>query len=162
MACSNLKNVDFVRCLLVRDTSNEYRRQHIKGQGNAALVARQFLAGEDREVFITINLDSGHKINSINIVSIGTVDMSIVHAREVFKSAILSNASAIILAHNHPSGNSKPSEQDIATTQRLFESGKLLGINVLDHVVIGEDEYTSITIQGGKPVLARLFFEPEQ
>ncbi|MFY4729575.1 JAB domain-containing protein, partial [Nitrospira sp. BLG_2] len=88
-------------------------------------------------------LDAKHSVIGINTVSIGSVTLSIVHPREVFKPLILMNASAVILAHNHPSGDATPSQEDRALTRRLKDSGELLGISVLDHVVLGEDRYYS-------------------
>lgn len=90
-----------------------------------------------------VGLDAKHAVIGINTVSIGSVTMSIVHPREVFKPLILMNASAVLLAHNHPSGDSTPSQEDRALTRRLKDSGELLGITVLDHVVMGEDRYYS-------------------
>jgi len=99
--------------------------------------------GLDREHFMIVGLDAKHAVIGINTVSIGSVTMSIVHPREVFKPLILMNASAVLLAHNHPSGDSTPSQEDRALTRRLKDSGELLGITVLDHVVMGEDRYYS-------------------
>jgi DNA repair protein RadC len=137
---SRLEDIDIVRVLLVKDPSNHYRKQPLQGSQNIVSVAKNFLAGEDREVFIAVNLDQTLKINSIHVVSIGTVNMSLVHPREVFKTAILSNASHIVLAHNHPSGNPEPSDEDIRMTSRLFQCGELLGIKVVDHIIIGDSE----------------------
>lgn len=109
--------------------------------------AHRFLAplfdGLDREHFIVVGLDAKHAVIGINTVSIGSVTLSIVHPREVFKPAILMNASAVLLAHNHPSGDSTPSQEDRALTRRLKEGGELLGIAVLDHVVLGDGRYYS-------------------
>ena len=77
----------------------------------------------------------------------GTVNEAIIHPREVFRYAILKNVSSIIIAHNHPSGECQPSKEDIAVTERLVESGKLLGIAVLDHVIVG-DRYLSMKGEG--------------
>ncbi len=109
--------------------------------------AHRFLAplfdGLDREHFIVVALDAKHAVIGINTVSIGSVTLSIVHPREVFKPLILMNASAALLAHNHPSGDSTPSQEDRALTRRLKDAGELLGIAVLDHLVLGEDRYYS-------------------
>jgi len=83
-------------------------------------------------------LDQKNKIIGINTVSVESLTASVVHSREVFKPAILSNAAAIILAHNHPSGQPQPSQEDRILTVRLVAAGKLLGISVLDHVIIGD------------------------
>lgn len=103
----------------------------------AARIINQYLKGADREHFVVIMLNTKYEIIGINTVSIGTLDASLVHPREVFKPAILTNAAAIILAHNHPSGHPEPSEDDIKVTRKLKEAGEILGIDVLDHIIIG-------------------------
>jgi DNA repair protein RadC len=80
----------------------------------------------------------------INTVSIGILDSSLVHPREVFKNAIVASAASIIVAHNHPSGDPTPSIEDKRVTQRLYEAGQLLGIDLLDHVVIGDNRWVSL------------------
>ena len=114
--------------------------------------AYRFLAplfdGLDREHFMVVGLDAKHAVIGINTVSIGSVTLSIVHPREVFKPLILLNASAVLLAHNHPSGDSTPSQEDRALTRRLKDGGDLLGIAVLDHLVLGEDRYYSFADHG--------------
>lgn len=99
--------------------------------------------GLDREHFVVVGLDAKHAVIGINTVSIGSVTLSIVHPREVFKPAILMNASAVLLAHNHPSGDPTPSREDRALTRRLKDAGELVGITVLDHVVLGDGRYYS-------------------
>jgi DNA repair protein RadC len=84
----------------------------------------------------------------MDLVSIGSLNQSIVHPREVFKTACLSNAAALILIHQHPTGDPTPSSEDIAITRRLKESGKILGIKVLDHIIVGDDEYMSFVERG--------------
>ncbi len=143
-----LRSIKIVQVMLVKDSGNYYRTKPIRGQADAASIVKEFLAGEDREVFLAINLDNSNKINSINVVAIGTLDMTLVHPREIFKTAILSNSNGIIIAHNHPSGNPNPSEDDIKLTRQLFECGKLLGIRIFDHIILGEDEYASIRLEG--------------
>ena len=81
-------------------------------------------------------------------VSIGSLNQAIVHSREVFKTACLSNAAAVLLVHNHPTGDPTPSQEDIAITRRLKESGEILGIKVLDHIIVGDDEFLSFVERG--------------
>lgn len=88
-------------------------------------------------------LDSKNRVVKDETISIGTLNASIIHPREVFKSAIRESANSIILVHNHPSGDPKPSEEDMQITEKLFEAGKLLDIKVLDHVIIGKDNFHS-------------------
>lgn len=101
-----------------------------------------------KENFLVLTLNGAHEVISIRIISIGIVNKSIVHPREIFIEAIKDNAAAIVVAHNHPSGNTEPSEEDREVTRRLTEAGKILGINVLDHVVFGQHGYYSFLEKG--------------
>jgi len=101
-----------------------------------------------REVFLCLHLDSKNKIVCVDHVSQGSLNASIVHPRELFSSAILSASAALILIHQHPSGDPEPSREDIELTERLVEGAKLLGIRILDHIVIGEDRYISFADRG--------------
>ncbi len=96
-----------------------------------------------KEQFTCIFLNNKNKVLGYEIVSVGTINESLVHPREVFRGAILLSASNIIVAHNHPSGDTKPSREDIETTKRLKESGNILGIPLTDHIVVGDDSYYS-------------------
>jgi DNA repair protein RadC len=107
-----------------------------------------YLREEKREHFVVITLDSKNQIQRIAPVHIGTVNMTIVGAREVFREAIRDGASSIIVAHNHPSGDPTPSPEDIEVTGKLVEVGKLLDIPVIDHIIIGFDRFTSFAKKG--------------
>jgi len=107
----------------------------------------KFLRNETKEYFIAIHLDGKNRIICIDQVSVGSLNQSIVHPREVFKTSLLSSAAAMILIHNHPSGDPTPSREDLEITKRLREAGDLLGIRILDHIVIG-DTYTSFVEKG--------------
>jgi len=96
----------------------------------------------DVEKFYIFTLNTKNKIAGIHLISQGDLNSSLVHPREVFKRAILNNASRIMLLHNHPSGDTTPSLSDDKITKRLSEAGKLLGINVLDHIIIGDNCYS--------------------
>jgi len=102
------------------------------------------LGERDRECIVAIHLDCKNKINSVETISVGTLNSTLTHPREVFKGAILANAAAIILGHNHPSGNPTPSQEDITLTRRLAEAGRILGIEVLDHIILGDDDWVSL------------------
>ena len=106
----------------------------------------QDFKGIAKEVFKVFLLDSNNAVISSEIVSIGTLNMSVIHPREIFKLAILKSANSIILVHNHPSGNIEPSQEDMEVTQRLRKAGELLGIRILDHVIVSGnlDKYMSI------------------
>lgn len=102
----------------------------------------------DRERLLTIMLNQKHVIIGIEEVGVGSLTQTIVHPREVFKALLLSNSAAFVLAHNHPSGDPTPSQEDIAITRRLREVGDLFGIRLLDHIVIGAGSYVSL-VEGG-------------
>lgn len=103
---------------------------------------------ESREHFVCLFLNTKNRILAKETISVGTLDSAIVHPREVFRAAIKRGSASIICAHNHPSGDSTPSDQDIEITKRLIKSGDIIGINVLDHVVIGAGEYVSLKAKG--------------
>lgn len=106
------------------------------------------LQHESKEHFITLHLDGKNRIICFDRVSVGSLNQSIVHPREVFKGAILSSAAALILIHNHPSGDPSPSAEDRAITRRLVEVGDLVGIRILDHIIVGSGEYLSFVERG--------------
>ncbi len=101
-----------------------------------------------KEVFKTVLLDTKNNVISINNVSVGCLDSTVVHPREVFLDAIKSSSAAIILVHNHPSGEVEPSKDDISITNRIIECGKIIGIKVLDHIIIGNGNYLSFKEKG--------------
>ena len=107
------------------------------GPEDIADIFRQVFKNKDRELFTMLALDTKHRVIGANVVSQGALDVNIVHPREVFKTAILLNASGIAVCHNHPSGNITPSREDLETTKRLIKAGALLGIPVLDHLIVG-------------------------
>ena len=107
-----------------------------------------YLSRETKEHFIAVHLDTKNKIICVDTISTGSLADSIVHPREVFKSVLLSSAAAIIVIHNHPSGTPEPSNDDIRISKRLKEAGELLGIQVLDHIIIGNGCYTSLIEKG--------------
>jgi len=97
----------------------------------------------DREMFIALLLDGKNQVLGFNVVSVGSLTATLVHPREVFKPAILANAAALILVHNHPSGDPEPSAEDRAITDRLRQAADLIGIKIPDHVVIGDGSFRS-------------------
>jgi DNA repair protein RadC len=110
----------------------------VKGAADAATyLIGQGYSDRDREAFIVLLLNTKHDLIAEEIVSIGILDGSLIHPREVFKAAVCASAAAIILAHNHPSGNLQPSAQDEEVTRRLRSAGGILGIPVLDHIILG-------------------------
>jgi len=113
----------------------------------AALV-RGKLKGKKKEYFLALLLDTRNQLIKVSEISIGSLDASIVHPREVFKEVISASAASVIFAHNHPSGNPEASEDDIKLTKRLVEAGEILGIDVLDHIIIGDKSYLSLKREG--------------
>lgn len=107
-----------------------------------------YLSQESKEHFIALHLDTKNRINCIDQISVGSLSSSIVHPREVFKSCLLSSCAALVFVHNHPSGESEPSREDIKITERLKQGAELLGIRLLDHVIIGDESCVSFADRG--------------
>lgn len=144
-----MKRIEVVKVQVVREKIMYYEgSKTIRTPRDVADVVREYIGNEDREHFVLMMLSTKNAINAIHTVSIGNLDSSLVHPREVFKAAIVANAASIIVGHNHPSGDPTPSKEDLIITQRLVEAGKLIGIEVLDHVILGDMLYTSIKEQG--------------
>jgi DNA repair protein RadC len=142
-------SVPIYRVTLVKEGRVSCYNQQIRSSADASTLLHTYLADVDREYFVIILLSQKNRVIGINTVSVGSLTASIVHPREVFKGAILSNAASIICGHNHPSTDCQPSREDRAITTRLVEAGRLLGISVLDHVIIGgEGKYFSFADEG--------------
>jgi DNA repair protein RadC len=142
------KRVNIVSLKLVRESSMLYKKRSIRSPEDGYTLMKQFLSELDREAFIVISLDTKNQPVSINICHVGSLNSSIVHPREVMKSAILSNAASIMVGHNHPSGHTDPSQEDIHVTKRLTEAGKIIGIELLDHIIVGDDSFVSLKEKG--------------
>lgn len=123
-------------------------RDRVSSPGDVADLLGARLRLLDREHFVVVLLDTKNHLLGSELIAVGSLDAAIVHPREVFKAAIRKSASSMILVHNHPSGDPEPSEADLVCTRRLEEAGRVLGIPVLDHVIIGDGRYTSLR-QGG-------------
>ena len=135
--------VPVYRVILVKEDSIGIQEQkHTDASSIAPLLFKHFEA-LDRECFAVVLLNGNNRIIGINTVSIGSLNQTITDPREVFKPAILSNAAAVILAHNHPSGEASPSQKDILLTQQLVAAGQLLGIPLRDHLVVTKNDYFS-------------------
>ncbi|MBE5395387.1 JAB domain-containing protein [Brevibacillus borstelensis] len=143
------KRVNIVRLQMVRESSLLYPQRRIRMANDAVGLFLKFLQETDREQFLLLCLNAKNEPTAIHTVSVGSLDASIVHPRDVYKTAILANSAAVIVAHNHPSGDPTPSNQDLEVTKRLQEAGELLGIAVLDHIIVGtEGAYVSLR-EGG-------------
>jgi DNA repair protein RadC len=127
-----------IRWQMVMEDQGEYPEAPLMKDPEAVarLMNEQGHATADRERFVVYLLNVKHRINAEEVVSIGILDGSLIHPREVFKAAVTGGAAAIIIAHNHPSGDPAPSQEDREVTRRLRDAGKILGIPVLDHVIV--------------------------
>jgi len=144
-------SVQAFKLLTVKDSSQVSRRttrllnsKPLCGADVVYKYIRPFFVNSDREKFGIICLNSHNTVIAFHLVSIGNLDSSIVHPREVFKFAILSSSASIILVHNHPSGFLDPSSEDIHLTRRLVEAGELMGIAVLDHLILNNTDFVSM------------------
>ena len=116
---------------------------------DAARLLGEYIGDSDRELFVALLLTVRHRLIGLHTVSVGCLTSSLVHPRECFKPAILAGAAALIVGHNHPSGDPEPSAEDVSLTRRLAAAGSLLGIDILDHVVVGEHgRYVSLRERG--------------
>lgn len=134
---------------LVRETEFTYPdRFQVTDPDEVATVLHDYFSDKDREEFLVVLLDTANTVIGLSQISVGGLSSSIVDPRQVFKTAILSNAAAIILAHQHPSGNPEPSQEDIKITRQLTEAGEIMDIPVHDHLIITEANYTSLAERG--------------
>ena len=138
--------LEVVNIRLVREPSLYSEQILDSPQAVVELMAKE-LSQYDREVFCILNMKNNGQVINMNLVSVGTINASLVIPREVFKSSILANASAIIGLHNHPSGNVKPSKEDMIVTRKLQKCGQLLGIELLDHIIVGGTNGKMLTIK---------------
>ena len=124
------------------------KRRIVKCPEDAACLVMEDMKTLDREHFKVILLDSKNSVISIETVSVGTVNASIVHPREALKPALEKSATSMILVHNHPTGNVSPSREDILITRRFEKCGRILGIDIVDHIIIGDGDYRSMKESG--------------
>jgi len=120
----------------------------IKKPQDVVKAIRAGIHDKAKEHFKLILLNTRNKLIGISTISIGTLNTSLVHPREVFKDALIHNAASVVLAHNHPSGDSEPSENDLTITRRLVEAGKILGIEVIDHIIVTKNAFFSFKEKG--------------
>jgi DNA repair protein RadC len=116
----------------------------LKSPEDVAAVVRSQLKGKKKEHFLVLCLDTRNRLINHKLVSIGSLDTSIVHPREVFKEAVSSSAASVIFVHNHPSGDPEPSKEDVELTKRLAKAGEVIGIDVLDHIIVCDNNYLSL------------------
>ncbi|MDW7671493.1 MAG: DNA repair protein RadC [Bacillota bacterium] len=140
-ACQILAAVELGKRITLTERNQRYK---IKCPADISRLLMEDLRFLKKEKFCVLLLNTKHEVMTIEEISVGSLNASIVHPREVFLPAIKKSSSAVILVHNHPSGDPTPSKEDIQITKRLIESGALIGISVLDHVIIGDNIFTSL------------------
>ena len=138
------------RIALVREPGVKLaERPQVRVPAEAAPMLAQYIGEADREVFVIAMLTIRHRVLGLHTVSVGCLTSSLVHPREVFKPAILSGSAALLICHNHPSGDAEPSAEDISLTRRLATAGQLLGIEIVDHLILGEaGRFVSLRARG--------------
>ena len=134
---------------LVRERTFTFpTRDQVRSPADAAVVLAEYFSDRDREEFVVAFLDTANTLTGLHVASVGGLAASIVEPRQVFKAAVLANAAAVLLAHNHPSGNPEPSREDVAVTRQLVEAGKVMGIPVHDHLILTDHGHTSLAERG--------------
>ncbi|OHE58967.1 MAG: hypothetical protein A2Z47_16295 [Thermodesulfovibrio sp. RBG_19FT_COMBO_42_12] len=154
---SQIKGIGFAKAAQIKacfelgkrkDLEPELKDFDIKDPQSVVKAIRASIKDKAKEHFKLILLNARNKILGVSTISIGSLNASIVHPREVFKDAIVHNAYSVVLAHNHPSGDPEPSEDDLTMTKRLIEAGKILGIEVIDHIIITKTGFFSFKEKG--------------
>ncbi|MDR0140186.1 DNA repair protein RadC [Metabacillus idriensis] len=120
----------------IREAKEAFAAYKITSPMDAEKLAASYIADEDREVFLVMMLNTKNEVIGLHRAHVGSLNASVVHPREVMKSAILNNAASIIVSHQHPSGDPTPSMEDIEVTKRIADAGKTLGIQLLDHIIV--------------------------
>lgn len=138
---------------LVKESGKLYEldTKIVRGPRDGADIIKTVLNTDElpNEHFIMLSLSTKNEVIGFHTIFVGTLNASIVHPREIFQQALLNNAASIIVAHNHPSGDPTPSQEDIQVTRRLVEAGKILGIELLDHLILGHgDKFVSLKEKG--------------
>ena len=131
-------------CELTKRKYRGKKPREIRGPEDVVALVGRKLRREQREHFIVLLLNARHEVIGRETISIGSLNASIVHPREVFKPAVLASAASVVLVHNHPSGDPEPSEEDVSISKRLAQAGELLGIGVLDHVIVASRGVVSL------------------
>ncbi len=143
------KRVGIIKTQIIREGSILYGSRRINKPEDAVELVKSIFRYSDREMMVVVSLDSKNAPLALEVVSVGTVNSCLVQMRELFKHSILNNATSIMCFHNHPSGIPEPSKEDIDITRRMDDSGKLLGIWLMDHIIIGADGlYVSLQERG--------------
>jgi DNA repair protein RadC len=135
--------------LVIKKVSEPFAVHQVSCPEDAAKIASAYISDEDREVFLVMCLNTKNEVIGLHTAHVGSLNASIVHPRDVMKCAILNNAASIIVSHNHPSGNATPSREDIDVTKRPAEAGRIIGIELLDHVIVSyKGDHVSLKEKG--------------
>lgn len=146
MSNRELKSWRTVKLTLVRERSPQ--PYTLRGPSDVAKLVRLVIDNDPRECFVAVYMDARHRPIALHRVSIGTADLALAAPREVFGPALMLAATSIVVAHNHPSGDPAPSAEDRKVTDRLRSVGELIGVNLVDHIVIGADRFYSFSEEG--------------
>jgi DNA repair protein RadC len=146
-------NIGSPKLTVLREIRVNYRRGKreqtvISNPSDAASLIRKVLPDNSREHFVAVYLDAAHQTIGYGVTFTGTANMCLLHPREVYQTAVLLGATGVLVAHNHPTGQTKPSQEDRDTTKALREAGRILGISLLDHVIVTDDSHYSFSEQG--------------
>ena len=133
---------------LVRETIATLESRDMSGPNMVMQFMRTLKIDADKEHFHALHISARNRLLSVDLVSVGTLTASLVHPRELFRKAIIAGCAGIVITHNHPSGDTRPSPEDRSTTRRIVQAGKILGIPVLDHVIWCESGYFSFKEDG--------------
>ncbi|MFL0557962.1 MULTISPECIES: RadC family protein [Paenibacillus] len=144
----SIHQIKSIKSLLHFMTAPQRTPKLIRTPEHVAELLRSKFAFRNQELFYCLYLNVKNRLIACKQISLGTLNAAVVHPREVFRPAILYAAASVICAHNHPSGNPTPSEEDIAVTQRLQQTGTIIGIDLLDHIIFGNNNYISLKQQG--------------
>lgn len=143
------EQVPFYEARLQRNYEADYdERERVRNPDEVVELLSEFFKDKTREHVVVLMLDNSNAVIGMTIPHIGAIDQSVMEPRAIFQPAILANAAAIILVHNHPSGNPQPSPGDVAATQRFKEAAKLLTVPLYDHIVIGDGDHVSMAEKG--------------
>lgn len=142
-ACQIKACFEIAKRIVKEENSNKNKNVIIRSPKDVYLLLKEKIVNFHKEYFMVASLDNRNKIINVDVVSIGTLNSSLIHPRETFEVAIKNHAAAIIISHNHPSGELEPSEDDLVITNNLVEAGKLLDIEVADHLIISKNGYMS-------------------
>jgi DNA repair protein RadC len=144
-----MKHIPLVSLRLVRERTVPYPGRSLQSAQAVYDLFRDLAGDLDREAVWIACLDAKNRLACLSQVSVGSLDASMVHPREVMKTVLMANASAMILVHNHPSGDPAPSAEDRAVTDRIRQTADLFGIRFLDHVIVGDGRFYSFNDEGG-------------